>query len=168
MILFFGSFATCINFLINKIHDILAMTVSVQVGGKPLAKTIESSLQVDSRINRAKTLARPSTRTPSEYRDAIYMKKDILLRLSEHGELNQSTLLGYCGLNLTKHKVLFDSLERKGFIKKTEIPWGSKKMIRYSITSKGAELFKIILEPYEEMFPRKQRHDASIPDVSRD
>jgi|GEM_PF-150176 len=133
-----------------------------------MVKTMGPPLQVDARIKRAKTLTRPRLgSSPSEYRDVIYMKKDILLRLSEHGELNQSTLLGYCGLNLTKHKVLFDSLERKGFIKKTEIPWGSKKMIRYSITSKGADLFKIILEPYEEMFPRKQKQDASIQDASR-
>ena len=53
-----------------------------------------------------------------EYRDRIYIRKDIILKLAEHGEMNQTSLLSYCGLNLMKHKDILESLERKGFIKK--------------------------------------------------
>ena len=94
-----------------------------------------------------------------EYRDRIYIRKDIILKLAEHGEMNQTSLLSYCGLNLMKHKDILDSLEKKGFIKRTEMPWGNKKMIRYSVTEKGREFCKLVLEPYEEMFPRKGRKD---------
>jgi len=92
-----------------------------------------------------------------EYRDRIYIRKDIILKLAEHGEMNQTSLLSYCGLNLMKHKDILESLERKGFIKKTEEPWGNKKMIKYAVTQKGREFCKIVLEPYEEVFPRKQK-----------
>ena len=92
-----------------------------------------------------------------EYRDRIYIRKDIILKLTEHGEMNQTSLLSYCGLNLMKHKDILDSLERKEFIKKTELPWGSKKMIKYAVTEKGREFCNLVLEPYEDMFPRKER-----------
>jgi predicted transcriptional regulator len=92
-----------------------------------------------------------------EYRDRIYIRKDIILKLTEHGEMNQTSLLSYCGLNLMKHKDILDSLEKKGFLKKTEEPWGSKKMIKYAVTQKGREFCKLVLEPYEDMFPRKER-----------
>jgi hypothetical protein len=32
-----------------------------------------------------------------EYRDRIYIRKDIILKLTEVGELNQTKLLSYCG-----------------------------------------------------------------------
>ena len=92
-----------------------------------------------------------------EYRDRIYIRKDIILKLTEHGEMNQTSLLSYCGLNLMKHKDILDSLEKKGFIKKTEQAWGSKKMIKYDVTQKGREFCNLVLEPYEDMFPRKER-----------
>lgn len=94
-----------------------------------------------------------------EYRDRIYIRKDIILKLTEHGELNQTSLLSYCGLNLMKHKDILESLEKKGFIKRTEQAWGNKKIIKFSVTQKGREFSKLILEPYEDMFPRKERHD---------
>jgi predicted transcriptional regulator len=76
--------------------------------------------------------------------------------LAEYDELNQTSLLSYCGLNLVKHKQILDDMEQKGFIKKTEEPWGSKKtIIKYKVTEKGKEFCRRILEPYEEMFPRK-------------
>ncbi len=94
-----------------------------------------------------------------EYRDRIYIRKDIILKLTEHGELNQTALLSYCGLNLMKHKDILESLERKGFITKDEQAWGNKKIIKYSVTQKGREFCKMILEPYENMFPRREKHD---------
>ncbi len=94
-----------------------------------------------------------------EYRDRVYIRKDIILKLTEHGELNQTSLLSYCGLNLMKHKDILESLERKGFIKRTEQAWGNKKIIKYAVTQKGREFCKMILEPYEDMFPRHEKRD---------
>jgi len=92
-----------------------------------------------------------------EYRDRVYIRKDILLKLAEFGELNQTNLLSYCGLNLMKHKDILESLERKGFIKRTEIPWGNKKVIKYAVTEKGRQFCKMVLEPYEEISPRSEK-----------
>jgi len=58
-----------------------------------------------------------------------------------------------------KHKDILESLERKGFIKRTEQAWGNKKIIKYAVTQKGREFCKIILEPYEDIFPRNEKHD---------
>ena len=91
-----------------------------------------------------------------EYRDRIYIRKDILLKLTEYGQLNQTSLLSYCGLNLVKHKDILNDMVQKGFISRTEEPWGNKKIIKYNVTEKGKEFCKRILEPYEEMFPRKE------------
>jgi DNA-binding PadR family transcriptional regulator len=48
-------------------------------------------------------------------------------------------------------------MEQKGFIIKTEEAWGSKKIIKYSVTEKGIRICKQVLEPYEELFPRKKK-----------
>jgi DNA-binding PadR family transcriptional regulator len=45
-------------------------------------------------------------------------------------------------------------MEQKGFISRIEEPWGNKKIIKYDVTEKGKEFCRRI-EPYEEMFPRK-------------
>jgi len=90
-----------------------------------------------------------------EYRDRIYIRKDIILKLTEYGELNQTSLLSYCGLNLVKHKDILDDMEAKGIIKRSEEPWGNKKIIKYRVTEKGREFCRLILDPYEEMFPRR-------------
>jgi len=50
-----------------------------------------------------------------EHRERIYLRKDVLLKLAQHGELNQSRLMSYCGLNNVKHKVLLDEMVAKGF-----------------------------------------------------
>jgi len=91
-----------------------------------------------------------------EYRDRIFIRKDIILKLAEYGELNQTSLLSYCGLNLVKHKDILDDMEAKGIITKTEEPWGNKRIIKYRVTEKGRQFCRLILEPYEEMFPRKE------------
>lgn len=92
-----------------------------------------------------------------EYRDRIYIRKDIILKLTEYGELNQTSLLSYCGLNLMKHKDILDDMEAKGIIKRVEEPWGNKKVIKYSVTEKGKEFCSNILGPYEDMFPRREK-----------
>ncbi|HXX05272.1 MAG TPA: hypothetical protein VEJ68_00455, partial [Candidatus Bathyarchaeia archaeon] len=82
--------------------------------------------------------------------------------LREFGELNQTNLLSYCGLNLGKHRDILDSLEENGLIKKTRIQWKSKITVKYSITNKGRRFCKIILEPYENMFPRDKKYANSM------
>jgi predicted transcriptional regulator len=76
------------------------------------------------------------------------------LTLSEYGELNQTKLLSYCGLNIAKHKEILEDMETKKLIERKEEPWGKKTIIKYKVSPKGHEFFKLILEPYEEMFPR--------------
>lgn len=99
-----------------------------------------------------------------EYRDRIYIRKDVILKLYEHGELTQTKLLSYCGLNIVKHKRIIDDMEEKEFITKTVEPWGNKTIAKYKVTEKGREFCRKILEPYEEMFPRieKGRVDNNV------
>ena len=92
-----------------------------------------------------------------EYRDRVYIMKDILLNLSEHGDLNQTSLLSYCGLNLVKHREILWNLEQRGFIKKTAMSWGTKKIVKYSVTAEGREFSEMVLEPYEQVFPRGRK-----------
>ena len=89
-----------------------------------------------------------------EYRDRIYIRKDIMFKLYEYGELNQSKLMSYCGLNNVKHKGIIDDLVEKGFIVRIEEMWGSKTIIKYRISEKGLAILREILEPYESLFPR--------------
>jgi predicted transcriptional regulator len=96
---------------------------------------------------------RPLSRM-GEYRDRIYIRKDIILKLVQYRTLNQTALLSYCGLNLQKHKPILDDMESKGLITKKESFHGRKKITSYSVTIKGIEFCKRILEPYEAMFPR--------------
>jgi predicted transcriptional regulator len=91
-----------------------------------------------------------------EYRDRIYIRKDIILKLSEYGELNQSKLMSYCGLNNIKHKSIIDEMVEKGLIVKFEEPWGSKTIIKYKVSEKGRAIYQEILEPYEVLFPREK------------
>jgi predicted transcriptional regulator len=91
-----------------------------------------------------------------EHRDRIYIRKDIILKLTEHGELNQSRLMSYCGLNNVKHKEIVDELVEKGLIVRSEESWGAKKIIKYRVSEKGRELANQILGPYEALFPRSE------------
>jgi len=79
------------------------------------------------------------------------------LILSEYGEMNQTKLLSYSGLNIAKHKEILEDMEQKGLIERKEEAWGKKTIIKYKVSPKGNEFFKLILEPYEEMFPRSER-----------
>ena len=83
------------------------------------------------------------------------------MKLYEHGEMNQSKLMSYCGMNNVKHKEILDSMVEKGMIKKKEEAWGSKTIIKYNISEKGTFILREILEPYEELFPRndQDKHD---------
>jgi predicted transcriptional regulator len=91
-----------------------------------------------------------------EYRDRIFIRKDILLKLYEYGGLNQSKLMSNCGLNNVKHKDILDDMVKKDLINKLEEAWGSKTIINYKISEKGREILKEVLEPYESLFPRNE------------
>jgi predicted transcriptional regulator len=91
-----------------------------------------------------------------EYRDRIYIRKDVLLKLYDYGELNQSKLMSYCGLNNVKHKEILDDMVKKGMISRMEEAWGNKIIIKYKASEKGREILREILEPYEEFFLRSE------------
>ena len=92
----------------------------------------------------------------SSYRDRIYIVKDIILKLLEYSELNQTALVSFCGLNLKKHKSILDDLESNGLIGKHEIQFGKRTVTIYKPTVRGIEFCRSILEPYEKMFPRRK------------
>jgi predicted transcriptional regulator len=88
------------------------------------------------------------------HRERIYIVKDIILKLVEYGQLNQTALISYCGLNFKKHSPILDKLESKGLITKIQLLVGTKPVTAYKSTRKGIEFSQQILEPYEIMFPR--------------
>ena len=92
------------------------------------------------------------------YRDKVYIIKDLILTLGEHGELTQTTLLTFCGLNLTKHRNILDELESHGMIKREERVLKKRTVVIFKATPKGLEFCRNILEPYENLFPRKSPH----------
>jgi predicted transcriptional regulator len=91
-----------------------------------------------------------------EYRDRIYIRKDILLKLYEFGEMNQSRLMSICGLNNVKHKGILDSMVNKQMIERRDEAWGSKTIHKYRIAENGKILLKEILQRYEDLFPRDE------------
>lgn len=92
---------------------------------------------------------------PTGYRDPLYIIKDVILALARYGELNQTSLISFCGLNLKKHRHFLDELEEKQMIIKYEQKQGKRKVMMYKTTHKGLEFCRTILEPYEDIFPRK-------------
>jgi predicted transcriptional regulator len=97
----------------------------------------------------------------SSYRDRIYIVKDVILKLVEYGELNQTALVSFCGLNLKKHKPILDDLEANGLVNRIEKTIGKRTVTMYSTTQKGLEFSRNILEPYERMFPRRKEPEDS-------
>ena len=89
------------------------------------------------------------------YRDKVYIIKDIILTLGEYGELNQTALLSFCGLNLTKHRKILEDLESHEMIKREERVMGKRNIAIFKATQKGVEFCRNILDPYEDLFPRK-------------
>ena len=94
-----------------------------------------------------------------DYREKAYIRKDIILKLYEYGELNQTKLLNFCGLNMVKHKIILDDMVSKDLISKNIVPWGNKSIIMYSVTEKGRKFCEMILDAYEEMFPRSDESE---------
>ena len=94
--------------------------------------------------------------SPSSYRDRIYIVKDVIMKLVEYGELNQTALVSFCGLNLKKHRPILEELEANGLISRSERPAGRRIVAFYRPTQKGLDFCRDILEPYERMFPRRK------------
>jgi predicted transcriptional regulator len=82
-----------------------------------------------------------------------------MFKLYEYGELNQSKLMSYCGLNNVKHREIIDDLVEKELIARMEESWGSKTIIKYRVSEKGQATLREILEPYETLFPRSEKID---------
>lgn len=97
--------------------------------------------------------------SPSSYRDRIYIVKDIILKLVEYGELNQTALVSFCGLNLKKHKSILEDIEDNNLIERREVTLGKRIVTMYRPTHKGIEFSRDILEPYEKMFPRRKEDE---------
>jgi len=95
------------------------------------------------------------------YRDRVYIIKDIILTLGEYGALNQTSLLSYCGLNLTKHRSILEDLESHQMITREEKIMGKRTVTFYKVTPNGIEFCHNILNPYENLFPRKKQKDES-------
>ena len=96
-----------------------------------------------------------------KYRDKVYIIKDIIFTLTEHGEVNQTTLFSYCGLNLTKHKHILDELEEKELLEKYQKSQGKRTITYFKVTNKGLEFCRNILDPFEELFPRTTNEENS-------
>ncbi len=94
--------------------------------------------------------------SPSSYRDRIYIVKDVILKLVEYGELNQTALVSFCGLNLKKHKPILEDIEHNELIERREATIVKRTVTIYKPTQKGMAFCRDILEPYERVFPRKK------------
>src|SRR5215469_17746834 len=97
------------------------------------------------------------------HRERIYIFKDIILKLVEYGQLNETALISSCGLNFKKHSPILDKLESRGLISKIRTLVGRKPVTIYKSTQQGIEFSRKILEPYEIMFPA-----ITIEDIDRD
>ena len=97
--------------------------------------------------------------SPSSYRDRIYIVKDVILKLVEYGELNQTALVSFCGLNLKKHKPILEDIEHNELVERREATIGKRTVTIYRPTQKGMAFCRDILEPYEKVFPRRKGDD---------
>ncbi|HEV8386601.1 MAG TPA: hypothetical protein VGQ03_03160 [Nitrososphaera sp.] len=82
------------------------------------------------------------------------------MKLYEYGELNQSKLLSYCGLNSVRHKGILDDMVKRDLITRSEESWGNKTIIKYKVSERGRAILKELLEPYEELFPRTEEEQS--------
>ncbi len=92
--------------------------------------------------------------SPKKYRDRIYIVKDIILTLAEYGQLNQTSLFSFCGLNISKHKQILENLEQNEMIQRSEIIEKKRTITIFKVTHKGMNFCHEMLEPYEKLFPR--------------
>ena len=90
------------------------------------------------------------------YRDRVDIISDVLLKLVEYGELNQTALMSFRGLNLTKHRSIIEELEAHRLIQRQVETISRAKTISLFKLSPGLAFLREILEPYEKMFPRRR------------
>ena len=98
-----------------------------------------------------------------DYRDRIYIRKDILSKLDEIGEMNQTKLISVSRLNTVKHKEILDDLVQKSFLERYSEMLGKKSILKYKISEKGRYFLQSLLEPYEILFPRDNEFSIPIP-----
>ena len=98
--------------------------------------------------------------SPTSYRDRIYIVKDVILKLVEYGELNQTALVSFCGLNLKKHKPILEDIEHNELIERREATIGKRTITIYRPTQKGMAFCRDILEPYEKIVPRRKEKEG--------
>lgn len=101
-------------------------------------------------------IAENGSQSPS-YRQRVYMDRDIILKLIEYGEVNQTSLISFCGLNINKQISLLETMENNQLITRTYKSLGKGSVAIYKCAPKGYEFCKKILEPYENIFPRSVR-----------
>ena len=112
---------------------------------------------IESKLSRKKKNTHFITSLSSSYRDRNYIIKDLILRLAEHGEMNQTALISYCRLNLKRHKFILYDLELNELVTRNQIYDGKRVTTIFKPTWKGIEFSRTILEPYEKMFPRPRK-----------
>ena len=112
---------------------------------------------IESKLSRKKKNTHFITGLSSSYRDRNYIIKDLILRLAEHGEMNQTALISCCKLNLKRHKFILYDLELNELVTKNQINDGKRVTTIFKPTRKGIEFSRTILEPYEKMFPRPRK-----------
>ena len=94
------------------------------------------------------------TKTTKKYRDVAYIRKDIISKLMDYGELSQNRLMSYCGLNAVKHKFILQQLLDCGLISMRQEFQGNKRLLKYGTTEKGKQFCQQVLDAYENLFPR--------------
>jgi len=113
---------------------------------------------IESKLSRKKKNTHFITSLSSSYRDRNYIIKDLILRLTEHGEMNQTALISYCRLNLKRHKFILYDLELNELVTRNQIYDGKRVTTIFKPTLKGIDFSRTILEPYEKMFPRPRKN----------
>jgi predicted transcriptional regulator len=90
-------------------------------------------------------------------RSRIYIVNDIILKLIEYGELSQTALISYCGINKIKPKSIIDDLElhELEYIVKNQVVAGKRPTTIYRPTQKGLEFSRSILDLFEIILPRR-------------
>ena len=121
---------------------------------RPIACRAAAARQTARAIKRG---VRAGGTAPHQYRDRIFIRKDIILTLAEYGRLNATSLATNCGLNMAKHRGILEDLEEKGIIGSAVEKGKGRDVTYYHVTGKGLEFCSRVLDPYEEMFPRKGR-----------
>ena len=124
---------------------------------RPAARPIACRPAARQTARAIKRGARAGGTAPHQYRDRIFIRKDIILTLAEYGRLNATSLATNCGLNMAKHRGILEDLEEKGIIGSAVERGKGRDVTYYHVTDKGLEFCSRVLDPYEEMFPRRGR-----------